>query len=811
MSKNLSVIKRFTRGGQVIMHTIRMLKQASKYAIKITLFLALTAMVGLFFYQTDSHQRYLLKEHYIHAFSIARDADNYYKTVNLRAPTGKIVQMRAGDFVNDPRGLQNVAFCKEMACRSFWYTLGFGFGLIFFIGWLFIRKGDTLSEAKTVRGMDRTDDKTLATQIKNSGEQCELTLAGIPIPRRIETQHFLMAGTIGSGKSQGIMEMIDTLRTKKRKAIILDLDGTYTSRYYRPGKDILLNPLDERCPNWDVWHECEDSADFEAFAESLMPLHLSNSDPFWINSARTIFSVAAFMMRDKNPSMRKLLAVMLTQSLGKIEELVKNTVAETLVAKEIEKTALSIKATLSTYSKCLLYLPNKPSKKVFSIQKWVTDEDVQDSWLFIGANKKKTPALRPLLTAWMDVAIRSTLSLEEDLSRRIWFVCDEIASLQRLPTLGEGAAEGRKCGLSLIAGIQDINQFRTIYGRDAGEALLSHFNTKLCLRTNSTDTAHWVEKIMCSREVLDVREGKSYGSHEMRDGESLSEERRKESLVLDSEVMKLYDLEAFIKLPGEYPVAKVKIPLKERRKIESRLKPRLMQDVLLAQGDVLETEVEGSCETIEAVVSPSSGLPSSVQPVAPSRPVQPAPTISAPSISIKPKSQPPSRGDYEEIEMPNHQDSLFSSVAAALNLMEGLPFDTELENKARALRFRICSLMGQGLLMDNLQLLIRQGETPHKTRDKYIQHLRDDAPGGRLEMEALSRALEVNLVCHSDGKIPIPYPVTQSHSKSIHILDKDGLKYSLLVLKQGEGNGESQEVAPVRAQFHEAPAMAELV
>lgn len=50
----------------------------------------------------------------------------------------------------------------------------------------------------------------------------------------------------------------------------------------------------------------------------------------------------------------------------------------------------------------------------------------------------------------------------------------------------------------------------------------------------------------------------------MRDGVSINQERRKETIVIDSQFIQLDDLEAYMRLPGDWPVVKVKFEVKER-------------------------------------------------------------------------------------------------------------------------------------------------------------------------------------------------------------------------------------------------------
>ena len=78
-------------------------------------------------------------------------------------------------------------------------------------------------------------------------------------------------------------------------------------------------------------------------------------------------------------------------------------------------------------------------------------------------------------------------------------------------------------------------------------------------------------------EISEAREGLSYGAHEMRDGMSISRHIREEPIVMESEIMLLNDLEAFIKMPGEWPVTQLKFKLKHREGTQKTLIERKVQ------------------------------------------------------------------------------------------------------------------------------------------------------------------------------------------------------------------------------------------
>ena len=83
---------------------------------------------------------------------------------------------------------------------------------------------------------------------------------------------------------------------------------------------------------------------------------VQGSDPFWADAARTIFTTVAWKMRDQVDSAIKLLQILLTTSLSELRTLLKGTEAKSLVSEDIEKTAISIRAVMETYTKSLRFL-----------------------------------------------------------------------------------------------------------------------------------------------------------------------------------------------------------------------------------------------------------------------------------------------------------------------------------------------------------------------------------------------------------------------------------------------------------------------
>ena len=87
----------------------------------------------------------------------------------------------------------------------------------------------------------------------------------------------------------------------------------------------------------------------------------------------------------------------------------------------------------------------------------------------------------------------------------VWFVLDELASLQRLPQLHTAITENRKSRNPLVLGFQGKAQLEVIYGHLA-EVMLSQPATKIFLKTTEPNAAEWVSRAIGKVEIERMKE-----------------------------------------------------------------------------------------------------------------------------------------------------------------------------------------------------------------------------------------------------------------------------------------------------------------
>jgi len=217
--------------------------------------------------------------------------------------------------------------------------------------------------------------------------------------------------------------------------------------------------------------------------------------------------------------------------------------------------------------------------KPFSIRDWISDEE-RAGFLFLTSRGDQHASLRGLISTWLEIAVNAMLSLAQDDGRRIWVILDELPTLHQVPSLQPGLAESRQFGGCFVLGVQVASALRDLYGRNGAETISGLCGTRVVLAAPDRDTAQWSADSLGRSEVEEVAEGYSYGANTIRDGVSLTPRRELRALALPSEIMRLANLEGYLKFPGPFPVASIRLKYVARPAAAERFVPR--------EGDVAE-------------------------------------------------------------------------------------------------------------------------------------------------------------------------------------------------------------------------------
>ncbi|MCM7506611.1 type IV conjugative transfer system coupling protein TraD [Enterobacter kobei] len=459
------------------------------------------------------------------------------------------------------------------------------FSMVVFIAvtWFIANIGRKESEDEYISGMQLTDKPAEVNKLlRKNGEFSDLRVGDLHMVRMAEVLNFLMHGTIGVGKSTLIRWLLDYIRKRGDRAIIYDSGCTFTETHYNPSTDFILNAHDERCANWQMWGECVDAVDYDNLAASLIPVE-GDSDPFWVSSSRTIYAdLAIRMSTDPERSIEKFLKTLLSLSMKNLRDYLANTPSANLVEEKIEKTAISIRSVVTNYAKALRYLQglDDGTKPPFTIREWMTQERYDSSWLFISTQARHRKSVRPLISLWVSLATLMLQSMGENSDRRVWFIIDEAPSLQRIPELAETLAEARKFGGCFVLGMQNMAQLVHVYGRELAKSIFDLMNTRMYGRSPSAEMAKVVEEELGKQRTRKIRESNSYGMDQVRDGVSLGKDEVNNPIVDYEQIMRLPNLNFYVRLPGEYPVVRLKLKYRPLKKRHAGLLERNIRDAL---------------------------------------------------------------------------------------------------------------------------------------------------------------------------------------------------------------------------------------
>ncbi len=397
----------------------------------------------------------------------------------------------------------------------------------------------------------------------------DMSIGGVAIPRELEASHVLLTGAPGTGKSVAIEAGLDVIRARGQRAVVYDPTGEFVSHFYREGTDTILSPIDERSPAWAPWAEGTTGYDYQNIAEALIPTGGQGEQSFWSHAARAI-TRAALAESCTLPDLHELI---FSAPLDELQEALSRQQLVGLAGPP--QMLASSRGTAATYLSALQYLPQPgEGDQVFSVKAWVqSEQDNPDGWLFVTSRADAHRGVRPLISMWLGLAVMAGMSLPPNRDRRLWFVLDELPTLQQLDSLEQLLAGARKYGLAAILGVQSIAQMRDLYGRDAASALLSHPASRLILRSGDSETADWLSATVGDRHTL--RKTKSSN----RGGDSESEQHSIERAVLPSEILALPSLTGFLRVPGLDAVQKIHLRPTDRREIAPPYKNRALPAV----------------------------------------------------------------------------------------------------------------------------------------------------------------------------------------------------------------------------------------
>lgn len=366
---------------------------------------------------------------------------------------------------------------------------------------------------------------------------------GIQISRKSESQHFLVCGATGTGKTTALRDMMYYAKSCGDVCVVHDPKREFLAEFYDEQRgDVIMDPTDDRCPYWSISDEVTDLADAISTTRGIYPSHPNNPHAqFWDDSA---CEISAHLVCEYRPNCEEYGLWLRDES--EIDRRIKGTEHAQTLTKNSPNMRAGILATMNKAGRPLRMMPTlKEARKKIVLREWVKE---RKGWIFLPNKQDTREALRPLQSMWLDMLMLRTMSFgRQPKMKRIWFFLDELASLNTLPQLHSGMTEMRFTGSPIVLGIQNIASLEELYGKLA-ETICSQATTWLLLATSGKAGGDF-ERMIGDQEIMRMEESYSYDGGRTRRTFSFRESRK--PAILGSEIAGLVDLQAILVQRGK--------------------------------------------------------------------------------------------------------------------------------------------------------------------------------------------------------------------------------------------------------------------
>ena len=576
------MLNNFIGGGQVFLHKIRMFQQVFMRTLWVSLIIGILSALAMYNQELKEAQwqafydyrKAIIADEFDGAINSLRETigkePTYITYVSIKTKSGKI---KTGF---DPRDLRNFDIFQNINRKVIqlgWdilVALGFFTALSFsviFILWS--RFGKNLKADKIKEGENKIlTAKEVKNTLRKIGRASDLKIGDMPLVKSMETMNFLVSGSIGSGKTNLMHNMLPQIEQRGEPALVIDNTGEMIAKYYNPERgDIIFNPFDARGKSWDLWKDCSRQQELEKFADILIGFNSRKNNKaandFWEQSAHNTFVACAELMKSYNhTSTQELYNVLTTSDVGELYNILEETNAAKYFTGDNARAASSIIAVLMSNLKPLQFLPDADPTNCFSIKNYTQAiNEGNNPWLFLSTDPSSRELTQPLNASILELFIASIRKTRAKANNKIWVIIDELPSLGKLPGLAQLMAEGRKYGTCVLAGVQSTSQLYHHYGDAESSTLIGLFKTKFAFSSDDPRMGELYSKLCGRKTTISQQKNTSFGANEFRDGVSYNERSEQSPLIPYEDFGKLNIGECYVILPEiSARVAKIQTP-----------------------------------------------------------------------------------------------------------------------------------------------------------------------------------------------------------------------------------------------------------
>jgi len=381
------------------------------------------------------------------------------------------------------------------------------------------------------------------------------------------TTHLLLVGATGTGKTNTIFHIIEQLKNEMtEKDVMLVFDSKFDFNIFHQSNDLIISNCyrDEITrADWNVFMDIVadgwDKSLIDLNSEEISNIIFSesikeSSQPFFPKAARDIFSAILKGMtylgiddneyRIKylnNEALKKYLANINSKRLRAfLEKVPELSGVLKYVGDGSSDQALGVFAELqSVTSKLFVKCFGRNGR--FSVRKM--EKQRGGKTLFIEYDPSCGSSFQPIYRVLVDLFIKEALSPEKN-KGKVYIICDELKMVPHLDHFENALNFGRSLGITVIAGIQSMEQLYEVYGEYGGRNIATGFQNTMIFRTNNAATREYARDIH-GRNYLLIQYLDSF--------QKPADAVREGFCVEDWDIISLKKGEAIIGLAGQKP------------------------------------------------------------------------------------------------------------------------------------------------------------------------------------------------------------------------------------------------------------------
>lgn len=328
--------------------------------------------------------------------------------------------------------------------------------------------------------------------------------------RNLLSSHLLAVGSIGSGKTNLIYHIVKSIisNISERDIIIFfDSKGEFLDRFYRSNDYVIGNsnqyskyPLSK----WNLYKELSVTGSISRedtireIATSLFRKSIDKAkDPTFASGARDIFAAlieAQFRDNDSNQDNASLREFMGRLDIKGIKERMDRHPdlhwINMYMHSEGSATTQSFLSPLGSVVHDV-FTAHFAEVGSFSIREAIQKRGGKS--IFLEYDIVNSNLIDTVYTVLLDLASKEALG-DEERERHVYFVLDEFPLIPKLNYIDNLINFGRSRGIRVIAGIQNINQVKSVYGDSLGTSILSGFSTHLAFRLFDKESRDFVSE-----------------------------------------------------------------------------------------------------------------------------------------------------------------------------------------------------------------------------------------------------------------------------------------------------------------------------